>query len=126
MTDEAGGSCYRHHWLRHIPAYISPDSTDNWSVSLVRCRKPWRAANRESLPDEVRGKVCGGTSSTRQFTPNAIYTSLCNRFIRDCRSVVEVRRHSITRTIVVTSLASVMPNADASLVLTSACWPASS
>src|SRR5690242_7262919 len=71
-ADKASGASYRHHLFGHISVYISPDSADNWSVSFVRWRNPCRAAKRESLPEEVRGRVCGGTSSTRQFTPKAI------------------------------------------------------
>src|SRR5690242_7199140 len=72
VADKAGGASYRHHLFGHNCVYISPDSADNWSVSFVRWRNPCRAAKRESLPEEVRGRVCGETSSTRQFTPKAI------------------------------------------------------
>ena len=48
MTDEAGGSCYRHHLFRHISAYISPDSADNWSVSLFAAENPGEPQNEKA------------------------------------------------------------------------------
>src|ERR1051325_702617 len=88
-------------------------------AGLCRLRNSSRAFERESFPEDVRGRVWGGTISMKQSTPKRSRIIPCKRWANFPCRVEFPSRHCTTMAAVSIPLGFSTENAHASLVLTS-------
>src|SRR4030095_8296944 len=125
-TDESGRPRQRDD-AAHGFHFSGRASVDALGLTHFRCRiaGPCRLRNysrafeRESFPDDVRGRVCGGTISMKQSIPKRSPISPCKRCANSPCLVEFPSRHCTTMAAISIPLAFSTENAQASPILTS-------